>query len=354
MILTTTTDRLAVNSIWRGAFDEHLRKYPTEVQEAAEFASRVIRRTQPFFSVKDLAEYYRSGEFMKVLTIFTNQLNQYWNMARFEMFGKFGAKPGAKGFGELVKRLILGIVIPSIMIGVITRARLPKDKEDAIDKTKDDVVRTMLSSFPIFGQWLSAGFQGWSEGQGLISTELFAQLQSFVYNLNQKEWDKLALQLPELAGYIVGIPIAQPKRTITGIIDFMRGETDDWLRLIYSEYTRDAGYRELMESWQSGFDTYYEQPSPRYDYREANPEIDAKLFISNKVSTLQSDEARKLVLQLIKENNIDVRRINAYEKVFGEGEVIEPPSAGEGELPWSSQGGGGTTGELPWSGYASK
>ena len=133
----------------------------------------------------------------------------------------------------------------------------------------------------------------------------------------------------------------------------MRGETDDWLRLIYSEYTRDAGYRELMESWQSGFDTYYEQPSPRYDFREANPEIDAKLFISNKVSTLQSEEARKIVLQLIKENDIDPRRISAYEKVFGEKEeVIEPPSAGEGELPWSS--GGGTTGGLPWSGYSAR
>jgi len=347
MILTTTMDRLAVNSIWRGAFDEHLRKNPNAVEEAAEYASRVIRRTQPFFSVKDLAEYYRSGEFMKVLTIFTNQLNQYWNMARFEMFGKFGAKPGAKGFGELVKKLILGIVIPSIMIGIITRARLPKDKEDVIDKTKDDVVRTMLSSFPIFGQWLSAGFQGWSEGQGLISTELFEQLQSFVYNLNQAEWDKLAKQLPELAGYVAGIPVSQPKRTIQGIIDILQGETDDWLRLIYSEYTRDSAFRELVEDWQSDFDTYYEQPSPRYDYREANPEVDAKLFISNKVSTLQSEQAKQIVLNLIKQNDIDVRRINAYEKVFGgEAEAAESPSK------WSKYTESTpTTGGSRWSKY---
>jgi len=328
MLLTTSMDKLAVNSLWRGAFDEYLRNHPNEIQEAAEYASRVIRRTQPFFSVKDLAEYYRSGEFMKVLTIFTNQLNQYWNMARFEMFGKFGAKPGAKGFGELVKKLMLGIVIPSIMIGIITRARLYKDKEDAVDKTKDDVVRTMLSGFPIFGQWLSAGFQGWSEGQGLISTELFSQLQSFIYNLNQAEWDKVKLQIPEMAGYILGMPVAQPKRTIQGIIDFLQGETDDWLRLIYSEYTRDSAFRELMEGWQKDFNAYYEQPSPRYDYREANPEVDAKLFISNKVSTLQSDEARNIALRLIQENNIDIRRINAYEKIFGEeAETKEQPSA---------------------------
>jgi len=316
MFLTTTMDRLAVNSIWRGVFDEHLRQHPTEVTEAAEYASRVIRRTQPFFSVKDLAEYYRSGEFMKVLTIFTNQLNQYWNMARFEMFGKFGAKPGPKEFGDLVKRFILGIVIPAVMIGIITRARLPKDIEDI----KDDVVRTAMSSIPIFGQWLSSGFQGWVEGRGLISTELFSQLQGFIYNLNQEEWDRLALQIPELAGYIAGIPVAQPKRTIEGIIDILQGETDDWLRLIYSEYTRDAGYREMIEGWQKDFTTYYEQSSPRYDYREANPEVDAKLFISNKVSTLQSDEARNIVLRLIRENDIDVRRISAYEKVFGEPE----------------------------------
>jgi len=334
MILTTTMDRLAVNSIWRGAFDEHLRKNPNAVEEAAEYASRVIRRTQPFFSVKDLAEYYRSGEFMKVLTIFTNQLNQYWNMARFEMFGKFGAKPGAKGFGELVKKLILGIVIPSIMIGIITRASLPKDKEDAIDKTKDDVVRTGLSVIPILGQWLSAGFQGWQEGQGLISIEIFKQFQEAVYNFNEQEWNKLAQQAPEFMGYLLGIPVAQPKRTIEGIIAFAKGETDDWLRLIYSGYTVDAAYRELMESWQPDFDDYYAQPSPRYDYREANPEVDAKLFISNKVSTLQSDEARNIVLRLIEENDIDVRRINAYEKIFGE--EAEKPE-GEGFPSWGEE-----------------
>jgi len=314
MFMTVGMDRLAVNGLWRGGFDEYLRQHPGQVKEAAEYASRNIRRTQPFFSIKDLPEYYRSGEFMRVLTIFTNQLNQYWNMARFEIGGKFMAHPTPMSFFDMVKRFILGLLIPAVLIGIITRARLPKD----VDDIKDDATRTVVSMIPIFGQWLSSGIQGWSEGQGLISTEVFERAQTAAYYIGKEQWDKALAGAPELAGYLIGIPVAQPGRTISGAMDLIQGKTDDWLRLVYSQWVLDAPYRDLISSWSKDFDTYYSQPEPRYDYRENNPEIDAKLFISNKVSTLRSDDAKQIVLRLIKENKIDTRLISAYSKEFGE------------------------------------
>ena len=60
MILTTSMDKLVVNSIWRGAFDNGLSKGVSR-KEAARAAEAIIRRTQPFFDVKDLPEYWRSG-----------------------------------------------------------------------------------------------------------------------------------------------------------------------------------------------------------------------------------------------------------------------------------------------------
>ena len=61
MFLTLGMDKIAVNSLWRGAFDSGL-KNGMEAEEAARFATRTIRRTQPYFDVKDLAEFWRSKD----------------------------------------------------------------------------------------------------------------------------------------------------------------------------------------------------------------------------------------------------------------------------------------------------
>lgn len=370
MVLTTTMDKYAVSSIWVAGYLQYLKKNPNaNAKEAAQYAESIIRKTQPFFAVKDLAEYYRSGEFMKVLTVFTNQLNQYWNMANFEIMGKFRAKPGPKAFVEMVDKTIWGLVLPAYLIGLIIRAKLPEDKEEVVDDLKDDVGRTALSMIPLMGHWLSAGYEGWRDGQGLISTEVFEQFQRAVYNMREQEWKEVGLQVPELLGYVKGIPVAQPKRTVTGILELLQGETEDWRRLIWSQWTIDKPFRDLIDSWDKTFDTYYDQPAPRYDYRAANPEIDARLFVASKVTTFQSDQARSIAMQLIQKHNIDVRRISGYEKQFGAGIPSYPGGGTTSEEttggwateapPWENyaSGGGttsGTSGEAPWKDYASK
>jgi len=238
MILTTSMDKLVVNSIWRGGFDDYLRKNPGMVKEAAEYATRAIRRTQPFFSIKDLPEYWRSGEFMKALTIFTNQLNQYWNYFRFDVFGKY--KSGRISFFELVRKVIEGFIIPALIIGAITRSRPAQDaKELAADLTG-----MALATIPIAGNWLVAGQKGFWGKSGLITTELMGKMQQLSFRLNKQEWGKAALTIPELAGYVLGIPVAQPKRTIMGLLDLATGKTDDWMRLIWSEYARKRAEKE--------------------------------------------------------------------------------------------------------------
>ncbi|MCP8305420.1 MAG: hypothetical protein H3Z50_08170, partial [archaeon] len=155
MILTTTMDRVAVSSIWRGAYDDYLRKNPTKESEAARYADKVIRDTQPFFDVKDIPEYWRSGELTKALTMFTNQLNNYWNYYRFDTFGaRFKGKISTF---EMLKRLLFTFVVPSILIGMITRSQLPKDAEDIAD----DMTGMGVATIPVYGSWISAGLRGY-------------------------------------------------------------------------------------------------------------------------------------------------------------------------------------------------
>ena len=233
MFLTVTADRIVVNGLWRGAFEDFMKKNPGQINEAAAYATKAIRRTQPFFSIKDLAEYWRSGEFMKALTMFTNQLNQYWNFYRHDAYG--AARAGKVSFGTLVKYIIEGFVLSAVVIGWITRSRPPQDAKDIME----DLSSMALATIPIVGHYLVSGYQGFRDDSGNITTEALGKMQEIVYYLNKEEWDKAALVIPELGGYLLGIPTSQPKRIVEAIINLASGKTDDWLEIIWGSYRRE-------------------------------------------------------------------------------------------------------------------
>lgn len=241
MIMTTSMDRLAVNSIWRGGFDDALRK-GMATKEAAEYATRAIRRTQPFFGIKDVPEYWRSGELAKALTIFTNQLNQYWNYYRFHIIGKKLA--GKISNYEVAKRIIETFVIPALTIGAITRSRPAQD----VREFATDLTSMGLATVPIFGSWVVSGIRGFTSS-GLITTEVLDEIRRLAYQVNQEAWDGVAKTLPIVAGYAAGIPVAQPRRFLQGIWDMASGKTDDWMELIWGAYTRGAVEREEELEW---------------------------------------------------------------------------------------------------------
>jgi len=240
MILTTTMDRLAVNSLWRGGFDDAI-KQGLKTSEAAEYATRAIRRTQPFFSAKDVPEYWKSGEFMKALTMFTNQLNQYWNYYRFHMVGKMGAGQITKS--DFIKRSMEMFVIPSLMIGAITRSRPAQDAEEM---TKD-MVSMGLSAFPVWGRMLAGSIYGWTGGSDILTLELLDKINQIGYQVNKKQWDKLGWSIPESLGYLTGIPTAQPRRTIRALLEDAQNKSDAWMRYIWGDTTIDKRSEDKTE-----------------------------------------------------------------------------------------------------------
>jgi len=237
MILTSTMDKVAVSSLWRGGFEDYLSKHPEDMKGAAKYAEKAIRRTQPFFDVKDLPEYYRSGEFMKALTTFTNQLNQYWNYFTFDVAGKYMVKE--IGTMEALRRIILAFVVPAVMIGAISRSRLPKDAKDF----GLDVASMAISTLPIVGSWINSGLKGFSDS-GVVTTEAFNQIQQAIQDITQDEWGKFGLDALVGAATMKGIPVGQPRRTIQAAIDLSTGKTDDWMELIWGSYTREKALEE--------------------------------------------------------------------------------------------------------------
>ena len=245
MILTTTMDRLAVNALWRGKYDDTISKGITP-KDAAAAADRVIRRTQPMFSMKDVPDLWRAGEVARPLLMFQNQLNQYWNYYWFDIVQK--TMKGRIGKVEALKRVFLAFVLPSLMIGAITRSELPKDAKETVQ----DLAGMAFSTVPIFGQFIASGMKGFRDSSGPVMFELFDRIQTAAYYFNKEEWDKVILSIPEIATFAAGIPTAQPFRTMEAIINIASGKSNDWLELIWGEYTRKKleGNVPTAKGWQ--------------------------------------------------------------------------------------------------------
>ena len=232
-ILVRTADRFTVTALWRGAFDEYLRKNPGDYEGAGVEAARVIRRTQPMFELKDLAEYYRSGEFMKVVVAWTNQLNQNLNYYRFDIAGKYGA--GRIGNIELIRRVAEAFVVPALIVGWTIRSRPPENIKEFLS----DFASQILGSVPIFGSFISSVTKGYMADVDLMTFAGLEKALQLGQHLSKGNWQRAAQVVPELAGYVGGLPTVQPKRFIQTIYDLATDKSDDWLALIWGRYTRD-------------------------------------------------------------------------------------------------------------------
>ncbi len=246
MWLTKTADKVAVAALWRGAFDDAMRGMNKRIAEAmgmdikatitpeiaGKYATQVIQRTQPFFNIKDVPEFWRAGEAWKMLTIFTNQLNNYWNFYRFDIIGKAAA--GRISKLEAIRRFGEAFVIPAFMIGWITRSRPAENVKEYLS----DIGLMGTAVLPVLGSFISGGIRGFSQSSGFITTQAFSVLQSMAYNANKAEWDKVLMDIPEMAGFLAGYPVIQPKRTIEALWNIAEQKSNDWLELIWGQYQR--------------------------------------------------------------------------------------------------------------------
>lgn len=99
----------------------------------------------------------------------------------------------------------------------------------------------------------------------------------------------------------------------------------DFNRAIYgldpTVITLESGFSPLLLDYleyQQMFDEYKDAPTDkRYEFREKNPITDANLFFWGYVTTLQSDAARILVIQMMRKYNIPPEAIRRYENEFG-------------------------------------
>lgn len=226
-------DRKTVTTVWNSAYDLALAD-GLEEKQAIKYADDIVETTQPMADATDLPGYFRGGLAEKTFTTFMNQRNQNWQALRHDILGEY--KAGEISKSMVMYRFLFSQILPSVMLGMITRGRLPKDaKEMGLD----------LASY-------------------MITPLIFGG--RFIYNLATGEWDPITSEISTIPArgpeeIVRGVAAAKrgdvrgvvehgigavgaftgkiPQQALTttgGIIDLMIGETDDYKRLIYSPY----------------------------------------------------------------------------------------------------------------------
>lgn len=219
-------DKYAVLAVYDAVY-RHQLKTKSET-EAKDIAHKAVIETQPQGGIKDLPEIYTTNnEFIRMTLLFSNQLNQIWNMIRADL----PAEIKQKQYGKAVAG-IASIMISSTLIYLMSHGRLPEDWDDFIDA----IFGNVIASVPILGQWGMAMVRGY-EPSISPAESILNNIKWMVSNIKNEDYGKAFEKSLFLLAIWLELPYAQFKRTIDGIHDLITEETEDFRRLIWSEFS---------------------------------------------------------------------------------------------------------------------
>lgn len=139
---------IGINAVYNKAIRDGL-----SVDEAKAKAAKTTLLTQEASSPKDLAKLYSSNEILNWFTMFTNQLNQIYNISTYDI----PAALRSKEYNE-AGRSAMSLATMAMMIWMIQTGEIPDEPEDGLQAMSEQFV----GSWPIVGSSVVSGFKGWT------------------------------------------------------------------------------------------------------------------------------------------------------------------------------------------------
>lgn len=296
-------DRLTTRSGATAMYKKSLKEGLTK-EQALEKTLGVVRRTQPTGDIKDLSALQSGGPLEKLMTMFMNQPNKYYNILtnNLRAYSK-----GRVGKAQLGRAILYAWVVPSIVF---------EEASKGGKATKEDLVKSTilgpLNDVLILGNL----FQGIRSGFDYSASPIEGLAKDFsnsMVKLSKGEMLKSMYDLTKIAAQTKGIPTSQPERTIKGLMDITSGNSTDWRRLIWSKYALGENRRNVAESYLKKFSKLGANGANKKlkELRAKNPKMakeimsvykDKKLGITDsdyKLKKLRVDErANKIIRQL--------------------------------------------------------
>ncbi len=184
---------------WNAVYQKNI-DLGIEHVEAVREAQNATLRTQPAAHAKDIANLYASSEYLNWFTMFTNQLNQIYNIVTYDTFASWNNKQ----YQEAAMRM-LAVSINAVMIWTIANQKAPDDEDDLIDAFTD----AFLNMVPLLGRSMAAA----KDGFGPTTLPAFQAASDIIRVFSVKEKDRAAQKAVKSLAALIGVPVVLLSRT---------------------------------------------------------------------------------------------------------------------------------------------
>jgi hypothetical protein len=157
-------DRMTRYIGWRAVYNRVLRQTKDEAG-AIHAADKAVIRSQPSSRVQDMAAMYRSGEVVKLFTMFTSELSTNFNRLFFDIPVAIKRGHIVKAFGDLIALGMVGAGI-AVATGALYKDDDEEKKEAMIRGTLSEYVQTL----PFAGRDMGNAVAGqlWDSGVAFL------------------------------------------------------------------------------------------------------------------------------------------------------------------------------------------
>lgn len=241
--LITLNDLAVSYPSWIAAYGKGLRDFNQDQEKAVEYADMIVRNTQASASPFSLSMFQRGGrhksEGTKILGMFYTSFATFRNNIR-EINRRYGA--GDINTVELFKAYWWYLVLPAVMEGVISRLGISDDDDESLKDigltVSKDIIGYYSGGIPVLRDVVNGVMSDW--GYDLTpaakAVDVFTETVKGVAS-GEKYWKsrRPVKHTIDLLGYGFGLPSAQMKITLDGILDLATDETNDYTRLFLSK-----------------------------------------------------------------------------------------------------------------------
>lgn len=207
-------DKAMVTIGWDAVYTSAKGKGMTDA-EAAREAQRVTLDTQPAGRAKDLAEIYRTNEGFNWLLMFSNQLNQIWNMWTYDLPSAIKEHDAWQAAG-----IMAGLMVSGVSIGFLSGWRPPEEPEELPMSLAKEVLGNYFSSMSIIGGDIKSGFSGDYFASGMQIVPAATSIGELVGDVSEGDVEGIGkdiLRVLKDVGVTTGVPTTAIDRTVKTI-----------------------------------------------------------------------------------------------------------------------------------------
>lgn len=225
-------DKFAVLTVFDSVYN-YQKAHDKSEQEAINIAQKAVIETQPQGGAIDLPELYATNnEFLRMVLMFSNQLNQIINMAVADTRQDWSAGKRKRVAAQWASILIANMFIYFATTG----GTFPEDEEDQWKAWIEMLAGSLIGGVPVIGNPLLAMLKGYKPSIGMTNSVI----EGIDFGIKALQGGRTVEGIAEIAvntAILTGrkIPYSQVRRTIKGAVDLANGDTEDWRRLIWSK-----------------------------------------------------------------------------------------------------------------------